>query len=99
MKFVTHQTTLHLSFKIKWCVDRLRPPLELGHGSTQSACRKRANRRHVGNEIAEQTSGNSDQSERNASNRLKPAPSMRGRVLVSRKPARSNRDWILSRHH
>jgi hypothetical protein len=26
MKFVTHQTTLHLSFKIKCCVDRLRPP-------------------------------------------------------------------------
>src|SRR5882672_7967997 len=26
MKSVTHQTTLHLSFKIKCCVDRLRPP-------------------------------------------------------------------------
>src|SRR3954453_13462382 len=26
MKFVTHQTTLHLSFKIKCCVDHLRPP-------------------------------------------------------------------------
>src|SRR6266446_10740503 len=36
MTSVTHQTTLHLSFKIKCCVDRLRPPLELGHCSTQS---------------------------------------------------------------
>src|SRR5882672_10415183 len=26
MKSVNHQTTLHLSFKIKCCVDRLRPP-------------------------------------------------------------------------
>ena len=26
MKFVSHQTTLHLPFKIKCCVDRLRPP-------------------------------------------------------------------------
>src|ERR1700730_17951347 len=31
MKFVTHQTTLHLSFKIKCCVDRLsRHPIS-GH--------------------------------------------------------------------
>jgi hypothetical protein len=30
MKSVTHQSTLHLSFKIKCCVDRLRPPPELG---------------------------------------------------------------------
>src|ERR1700704_3191269 len=30
MKFVTHQTTLHLSFKIKCCVDRLRPPGKTG---------------------------------------------------------------------
>ena len=42
MKSVTHQTTLHLSFKIKCCVDRLRPPLKLGHCSTQSACLKSA---------------------------------------------------------
>src|SRR6266849_10929310 len=31
MKSVTHQTTLHLSFKIKCCVDRLRPPGNLGN--------------------------------------------------------------------
>jgi hypothetical protein len=31
MKSVTHQSTLHLSFKIKCCVDRLRPPGESGH--------------------------------------------------------------------
>src|SRR5258708_18100101 len=30
MKFVTHRTTLHLSFKIKCCVDRLRPPMQSG---------------------------------------------------------------------
>src|SRR5882762_5028644 len=30
MKSVTHQTTLHLSFKIKCCVDRLRPPGQSG---------------------------------------------------------------------
>src|SRR6266404_6354445 len=30
MKFVTHQTTLHLSSKIKCCVDRLRPPGKTG---------------------------------------------------------------------
>jgi len=30
MKFVIHQTTLHLSFKIKCCVDRLRPPTHSG---------------------------------------------------------------------
>jgi hypothetical protein len=34
MKFVTHQTTLHLSFKIKCCVDRLRPPPNNGHKAT-----------------------------------------------------------------
>jgi hypothetical protein len=33
MKFVSHQTTLHLSFKIKCCVDRLRPPPDFGHFS------------------------------------------------------------------
>jgi putative SOS response-associated peptidase YedK len=33
MKFVSHQTTLHLSFKIKCCVDRLRPPSESRHRS------------------------------------------------------------------
>ena len=42
MKFVTHQTTLHLSFKIKCCVDRLRPPPESGHYSIQAACLKGA---------------------------------------------------------
>ena len=31
MKFVTHQPPLHLSFKIKCCVDRLRPPSRNGH--------------------------------------------------------------------
>src|SRR3954469_19397764 len=31
MKSVTHQSTLHLSFKIKCCVDRLRPPPPRGH--------------------------------------------------------------------
>jgi len=31
MKFVSHQTTLHLSFKIKCCVDRLRPPVLIGN--------------------------------------------------------------------
>jgi hypothetical protein len=31
MKLVNHQTTLHLSFKIKCCVDRLRPPFVTGH--------------------------------------------------------------------
>src|SRR5229473_8589400 len=30
MKFVNHQTTLHLSFKIKCCVDRLSPPGQSG---------------------------------------------------------------------
>src|SRR5260370_1600073 len=30
MKFVIHQTTLHLSFKIQCCVDRLRPPEKSG---------------------------------------------------------------------
>jgi hypothetical protein len=36
MKFVTHQTTLHLSFKIKCCVDRLRPPPKNGHWTPYS---------------------------------------------------------------
>jgi hypothetical protein len=31
MKSVTHQSTLHLSFKIKCCVDRLRPPGKSRH--------------------------------------------------------------------
>jgi len=50
MKFVTHQTTLHLSFKIKCCVDRLRPPpnnrhysAALFHGSA-SRCQQIAHR-------------------------------------------------------
>src|SRR6266404_7828709 len=38
MKFVTHQTTLHLSSKIKCCVDRLRPPPNNGHRVTTAAC-------------------------------------------------------------
>src|SRR5450755_4991715 len=45
MKFVNHQTTLHLSFKIKCCVDRLRPPPINGHIQSPSACLKRAKRR------------------------------------------------------
>ncbi len=32
MKSLTHQSALHLSFKIKCCVDRLRPPWESGQG-------------------------------------------------------------------
>ena len=31
MKSVTHQSTLHLSFKIKCCVDWLRPPKKARH--------------------------------------------------------------------
>src|SRR6266852_8732997 len=31
MKSSTHQSTLHLSFKIKCCVDRLRPPPQSRH--------------------------------------------------------------------
>src|SRR5271154_1516857 len=31
MKSLTHQTTLHLSFKIKCCLDRLRPPGQSRH--------------------------------------------------------------------
>src|SRR5260370_40268673 len=31
MKSSIHQSTLHLSFKIKCCVDRLRPPPKSGH--------------------------------------------------------------------
>jgi len=46
MKFVSHQTTLHLSFKIKCCVDRLRPPPNSGHSQYPSACLKSANKRH-----------------------------------------------------
>src|SRR5436190_21335655 len=38
MKFVTHQTTLHLSFKMKCCVDRLRPPSNSGHPQPVRAC-------------------------------------------------------------
>jgi hypothetical protein len=37
MKFVNHQTTLHLSFKIKCCVDRLRPPVLIGKRSVNSS--------------------------------------------------------------
>src|SRR5712664_1644379 len=37
MKSVTHQTTLHLSFGIKCCVDRLRPPPNNGHSSRRAA--------------------------------------------------------------
>ena len=33
VKSSTHQSTLHLSFKIKCCVDRLRPPLNSGSRS------------------------------------------------------------------
>src|SRR5882757_11021661 len=36
MKSVTHQTTLHLSFKIKCCVDRLRPPSIFGQAPRHS---------------------------------------------------------------
>src|SRR3981189_2187024 len=35
MKFVNHQTTLHLSFKIKCCVDRLRAPTDSGQADFQ----------------------------------------------------------------
>jgi hypothetical protein len=38
MKFVTHQITLHLSSKIKCCVDQLRPPLRNRHHLVTTAC-------------------------------------------------------------
>src|SRR3981081_3430092 len=47
MKSSTHQSTLHLSFKIKCCVDRLRPPLMNGHTQSRSAGLKGANRRLI----------------------------------------------------
>src|SRR4051794_10710386 len=46
MKFVTHQTTLHLSFKIKCCVDQLRPPPESGRGRIEPSCRLGAQKRN-----------------------------------------------------
>jgi hypothetical protein len=33
MKSVTHHSTLHLSFKIKCCIDRLRPPSKSGNSA------------------------------------------------------------------
>ena len=44
MKFVNHQTTLHLSFKIKCCVDRLRPPSLTGQSSIMVASAKSIDR-------------------------------------------------------
>src|SRR3981081_3322817 len=38
MKSSTHQSTLHLSFKIKCCVDRLRPPCHYEPGPGVSGC-------------------------------------------------------------
>jgi hypothetical protein len=37
MKSSTHHHTLHLSFKIKCCVDRLRPPQQSGHDDRSAA--------------------------------------------------------------
>src|SRR5674536_128309 len=46
MKSMTHHSTLHLSFKIKCCVDRLRPPAHNGLTADIARCPKCANRRH-----------------------------------------------------
>src|SRR5882672_4258147 len=45
MKSVTHQTTLHLSFKIKCCVDRLRSTPINRHFQSRSALGKSAKER------------------------------------------------------
>src|SRR5260370_16291184 len=46
MKSLTHHSTLHPSFKIKCCVDRLRPPVKSGSVSLAwgTACRGRNER-------------------------------------------------------
>ena len=51
MKSLTHQTTLHLSFKIKCCVDRLRPPPMNGHRQFDPLSPKSAKLGHDANKL------------------------------------------------